>query len=1637
MIFLEKTKPMRIYKTQLYLPTLKDDKKKGSLIFLLSPNYNSSNKMMNSSMFINRMRYQSYYLEKDLSYYIDKKTIEEDDIDIEEVEEAYSYQSLNEMTAKERNDLPDSAFGVPSKRKFPLDTEAHVRSAIKFFNYVDPEDEAELARRIKAAMKKFNITDVKVSDRNRFSKYYKNPVNESMINFMPGVCPVCNRYRDDLGKVKIGLSEAYLCEECRKSCGYEALKEMIVPTDEFLSSIPESSYVRLDNRIILTEDIDHKYDNRIKRLLFKQRIRNRKQVLNLINTVKSDNTWIKYAFPDIKRYYGRNLFVDLYFYMNIFLQNNQWAMKRGFDLFYDFMNRLLDSSKYDANGYKKKTIFIPVADWDRFHDNSIWNFRSNINPISITYHLMFTENINGLKQLYKNHDVVFIGNNCFFRFDVNSLDSNNIKSMGIKFKNFCLKICNNEQFTQEDIDTSFDDNLDKDVVKANIIDKLESEKHIDLTPQIAYLNKEINSNTSTKKDKEIAWQQKVSNKQTPEAIRKEDNLNKRFNKKEIIEPVKMSKLAKNDRKFVNKIEGFNNKKLNLAKKINNLADAGMKEDDILKGLEDTNDDISIDKQTLMNIVNDINNEVDDNVEVTSARSERMNKLDKEVEEKEIKGKTIKEIIEKPDEEIETTELNIASPDENWKSLTYINFDKNYNIDKDILNCFMHLSKCSQKLSIVDISVENTSTSEDRIETYTVKYEDLDGKRFTIKLDIPLMEDNRFLLRGYNKTIQSQLMNMPILKTDVNTCQIISNYLKIFVYREGESQGRALPIASKFIKAVLKYKDPNIKVTTGNARKVCPKYELPIDYIAIATYIIKIETSEFILYFNQDEIYEKYEVEQGLGFPYLYDKKTKSLVYYNEDTEYKPENKVFTNYIINTYFLENPKYEGLIDAIDKASAPTKCAYSSCSIMSTNIPLVVLCSYHIGLRKTLAIANVEYHLVEKLTPEMRKNRMLDYIQFSDGYLVYTATYFNSLLLNGFKVADVSQYSITDIDNKEMYLELLDEFGGRLKADGLDNFYDLMMDPITVEVCEHYHLPKDYISVLLYANGLLADNKYYKHTNMKSRRIRHYELIAVYTYKVLSEAYYNYANQRKHKSAADFTIKQSAVIDKFLTDTITSDDSCINALRDVETNNAITAKGPSGMNTDRAYSLDKRSYDESMTNIMGMSTGFAGNVGVTRQATIDSNVEGVRGYVVDNEGNTDNMSTSKTLTATEALTPFGYSRDDPMRIAMTFIQTSKHMVITKDSDPLLVTTGADEAMLYLTSNQFAYKAKMNGKIAEVTKDYIIVQYDDGTSDFINLEETLKKNSDGGYYVPLKLDKVEGLEKGMSVSANQILAYDKLSFSNKLGESDNLAYNVGKLTKVAVLNTDDNFEDSGIITEKLAHELATPIVLKEDRVIEKDAIIYELCKVGQHVEVGDPLLVWKDNYGDEDARALLKTLSKDEVSELGKKKITSPVTGRVQGIKMYRTVDLDKLSESLQEYLSKYEEKYEKLGKKLESYGIDKSKIPAYYALGTTGKLKKAQDAVYIEIFIEYEDTVGVGDKIVMMSANKQVISRLIPDEDAPYTDSRPNEHIDAIVAEVSISKRMVQSIAVYGSLQRLMVELDRKVKDILEIPYDDSVV
>ena len=64
-------------------------------------------------------------------------------------------------------------YAIPDERKFPMPDADHVRSAIRFFNYVEPKYEEQLARAILKRMKEYGLTfdDIAVGDKNRFKKY--------------------------------------------------------------------------------------------------------------------------------------------------------------------------------------------------------------------------------------------------------------------------------------------------------------------------------------------------------------------------------------------------------------------------------------------------------------------------------------------------------------------------------------------------------------------------------------------------------------------------------------------------------------------------------------------------------------------------------------------------------------------------------------------------------------------------------------------------------------------------------------------------------------------------------------------------------------------------------------------------------------------------------------------------------------------------------------------------------------------------------------------------------------------------------------------------------------------------------------------------------------------------------------------------------------------------------------------------------------------------------------------------------------------------------------------------------------------------------------------------------------------------
>ena len=65
--------------------------------------------------------------------------------------------SSDRLTAEDRHELPDAAFGIPETREFPLVDAAHVRAAEAYFRYAPDDKKAELARRILARADKFGV----------------------------------------------------------------------------------------------------------------------------------------------------------------------------------------------------------------------------------------------------------------------------------------------------------------------------------------------------------------------------------------------------------------------------------------------------------------------------------------------------------------------------------------------------------------------------------------------------------------------------------------------------------------------------------------------------------------------------------------------------------------------------------------------------------------------------------------------------------------------------------------------------------------------------------------------------------------------------------------------------------------------------------------------------------------------------------------------------------------------------------------------------------------------------------------------------------------------------------------------------------------------------------------------------------------------------------------------------------------------------------------------------------------------------------------------------------------------------------------------------------------------------------------
>lgn len=1616
MYFLDELDNYRLYRRSVLLPIDEKNKKHNCAAFLLSPNIEGTKDIFRNSLLVNRY-YNAFYTERAVLYYVNQENVIEEIVGdfVSDTVSLYDDSNIQIQFNGYDHNISD-VKSVLTKKWF--------KSKIDEFK-INPKKIKEIPITILESRKDSTGNMIYVVPKYRYPKEFKSYENFCYFNALVWLFNQANPEINDwlcyaLALKESGVSSLYAKREwpfhynlgiiCRSLDlfeennsraayiselikGYNGLAKLEIRIDDMFSllgkelgSSLKKSFYENSMPISDTTDIifeDSSYNPLFKKTLMKNRIKTAKELKEFYDKIKDEFSDIKYTYNDINLYNRLNLFVDLSYYSNSFLLNTTTTKIRGAKAYLELIKRLLNDKRFEES-YTKQTVIIPVNSWAKItnDDENMHLIGKHINPISCIFWCLSSNTGINLKDIFGDREVLFLGDSSFMKINFSKLDKLN-KTL---FLRNIRMIINNSMVLDPEAKIGTKATSSARAIKMSIVDNIEKSAKIKIDDISG--EEPVGKNTTEEEDKKTA----------------------------IVQTVKAATANQNN------------------------------EDDAIDSIDQNKEDA----ERIKKLMSDLATNPDDRgSNISGARASRMLKLQNDFLDSEFEGKSMREIIKSNETEseaevVKTVKLDIDSVNPEWKDMKFAATMGSYKLDDDIVRIFGSFYNKSNPLVVRELNKEDTSTSDDLIETYTCKYESAKGERFTLKLDIPKFVDNQYMiLRGNRKNIPIQLFLMPILKTEENAVQIVSCYNKIFVRRFGTNSGKSNPVTDKLMKALDKeYK--HIKTETGDNSKVCSKYELPIDYIDLASNYSKIETPRYTFLFNQDYIRSKYKIDDKNGLCFGIDKKTKEPIYFKPN----PDQPIFFSYylqmMIETSLANTNERELFIDNFNSAATAVRYCYSRASILGTNIPLVVICGLAEGLEKTMQKAKIKYSLSES-RPKYDKATQ-DIIKFNDGYLLYNLDYSSCLLMNGLKQCATEEHSLTEINSRLMYLDFLDMFGGRIKADGLDNFQDCMVDPITREVLQHYKLPTDYVSILLYANFLLSDNKFTKHGDIRStRRMRRMEQVASYMYEVLSKAYGAYSTGLKHGRNVGFSVKQSAVIDRLLVGNTTDDQSILNALGEYEAYYTVTPKGPSGMNSDRAYSLDKRSFDDSMVNVLSASTGFAGNVGISRQATIDANIEGSRGYIYnDPDMENGEINSVKTLCMTESLTPFTTTRDDPMRLAMGFIQTSKHGMRCNHSDPALITSGADEALPYLISNTFAYKAKENGKVVEIVPDeYMIIEYDkpvDGKShEYIDLSESVQKNSSSGFYVTLKLDTE--LKEGKRFKAGDIVAYDKQSFSDEMGADDNIAYNIGTLAKFAILNTDEGFEDSAIISNSLSEAMASDVVLEKEITIPKAANVYNLVKKGQEIHEGDTLMILQNAYDEEDVNMLLKNLagSEDEITDLGRIPIKSKVTGVVQDIIIERTVEIDELSPTLKKVVNSYENDIKRKKKAMAQYGIeDENKtLPDTKAMPATGKLKNAYDSVVIRIYLMYHDKFKVGDKLIYGTAVKGVDKDVFPEGLEPYSEYRKDEKIHALLSIGSINARMVTSVLITTAINKGLIELSRKVKDMAGIPYDDNLI
>lgn len=1348
-------------------------------------------------------------------------------------------------------------------------------------------------------------------------------------------------------------------------------------------------------------------------------------------------THIRYPYPKTIK---ENIYIPISDYMNLMDQvlsnmSPQYIRSNIYHMFEQFFRQF--------NFSQKKVIWI---DTTRFHltkTPGVSALQSNlINALISSYIVNDPEQIKKLQGWY----IVFHTPECDYRFDLGYYE----KRDEVRLKSMMQKLgYESKAAIHEDINSSDSFDTDEDGNQSLTDPSMGEDEEAELTEDINKTEDETapveNENTEeevvNKEDEDEVRSQPLRAKNVTNSLFHTIQALKHQNTTSglttsVMGPTDETADEKQERDSV-----YNAKTVDINTKLQQRITPSTEIVDNYRTISDDIRNASINKPVENKILNDAaknasgsrqaTNQEDVMNTVTSAREQKIREKVGQVKLNNVSFNTINSITDipmpAPTRPNNITTTNTAAQ----RGSSFANMQKEYEdklLERDIVAVLTKLSTIPDGFYVTDVQISDISTVTTMMNNWKITLRNKKSdKQSVINVRIPKVNNSRFYYNGIWYNIGKQDFPIPILKIDKKTVIMTSNYHKITVSRHDT---KSLVDIASFVKVIktLNQGERNPYVKPGSSIGANSKFVSTVDYDEYAkmwySFINKEAGCE--IYFSRQDCLKRYSFVTVNENEFCCGMINQVPVVINTDTGLTRQGKSLTE----TMLMTMPTH--LQEAYAKNKPGKMTMYAEIKI-EVVFPLGVAIAAWEGISSLLKRSGAKHQFVDSRSRDPK----YIIIPFKNKHLAIENTIANQLIFNGFyristKSFDYEMFEDPIMNPNSIYVDIFNQHFFKTYSQ-LTTFianYNFFVDAITEDVCSHYNIPTDIAGMLIYSANLLADNSFMKESNSSLYRIRSSEVIPAIFHYTLARAISKY-NNRLGSKARDNNLQYNPneLVAELLEINTVNPMSALNPMIELHTREEVSKQGFSGVNNDRAYSRERRSYDQSMVGKQALSSPNSGNVGIKRQLTAEPKVESVRGYT-STKTIDDNYNDFELASFSELLTSGTVSRDDAIRTAIATSQTG-HIVSTDGAQPTLVSNGADECVPSYLTDEFSVVAEENGNVVEIADGYMIIQYAKKGKKAIPISDRYSFNSGSGFYVNNKL--IPNVEAGQSFRKGDVLAYHEKFFSK--GNDGVVRLNIGPLAKVAFMGLYSTYEDAGIMTAKMSKKLSTSLTMMQLTKINATDDIESIVKVGTEVEIGDPLIVFgMGDTGDKAVDNFLKAFGGDmDPLDKAKRVVKSKHPGKVVDVRLYTIKPNEKLSPSLANIFNEYYRENIKKRAILDKHDKHDTvyKLDTLYTLPTkplTGTSIKGITAdVIIEVYIEHADNVSVGDKAVVYGASKQIISEVVPEGLEPYSDFKTDEEISMLVAPSSILKRMIPSVTILAGANKVLLEAKRKMKDI----------